>query len=399
MISTLTLLSLSLVAPLSSGDRLVVFAEHAYTAPGNHVEDATITIEDGKIVSVKGGTKSSGADMSAHTVTAGLVDMSFRYSTNQNTVEQSEEVTASARISGALDLHGRGWERALRQGITTVSAFPYDRNIIGGMGAVLKTGGEKRLEARLVKDAAFLRGAMGSLPSSGNRPSGSRPANFYARRPTTRMGVEWEWRKAFYDAWQEKNRGEAARPGRAELLAALAGKTPVFVQAWTTQDIRTAVFMSEEMAAEGMGKMRLVIDAGAEAWREIGLLTRSGAAVCLPPFATDGRTTDNAFMSWDVAAKLNEAGVPLALSAHSGYGSGDTLAEQAAYARRGGLSFDAALAAVTSVPATLLGVSDRVGTLSKGLDADLVLWNGTPFELTTRPVGVVLNGAPLSQEK
>ena len=90
-------------------------------------------------------------------------------------------------------------ERALRQGITTVSAFPYDRNIIGGMGAVLKTGGEKRLEARLVKDAAFLRGAMGSLPSSGNRPSGSRPANFYARRPTTRMGVEWEWRKAFYD--------------------------------------------------------------------------------------------------------------------------------------------------------------------------------------------------------
>ena len=91
--------------------------------------------------------------------------------------------------------------------------------------------------------------------------------------------------------------------------------------------------------------------------------------------------------------------MPLALSAHSGYGSGDTLAEQAAYARRGGLSFDAALAAVTSVPATLLGVSDRVGTLSKGLDADLVLWNGTPFELTTRPVGVVLNGAPLSQEK
>ena len=67
MISTLTLLSLSLFAPLSSGDRLVVFAEHAYTAPGNHVEDATITIEDGKIVSGKGGTKSSGADTVSYT--------------------------------------------------------------------------------------------------------------------------------------------------------------------------------------------------------------------------------------------------------------------------------------------------------------------------------------------
>ena len=399
MISTLSLLTLSLFAPLSSGDRLVVFAENVYTAPGNLVEDGTVTIEDGKIVSVKGGTSPSGADMVAHTVTAGLVDMSFRYSTNQNTVEQSDEITANARISGMLDLHARGWERALKQGITTVAAFPYDRNVVGGMGAVLKTGGEETLEARLVKDAAFLRGAMGSLPSSGNRPSGARPGNFYARRPTTRMGVEWAWRKAFYDAWQEEHGGEAARPGRAELLAALAGKTPVFVQAWTTQDIRTTVFLAEEMAAEGMGSMRIVIDAGAEAWREIGLLTRSGAAVCLPPFSSDGRTTDGAFMSWDVAAKLNEAGVPLALSAHAGFGSGNTLAEQAAYARRGGLSFDAALAAVTSVPATLLGVSDRVGTLSKGLDADLVLWNGKPFELTTRPVGVVLNGASSSEQK
>ena len=100
-------------------------------------------------------------------------------------------------------------------------------------------------------------------------------------------------------------------------------------------------------------------------------------------------------MSMDTAAKLHEEGVPLALSAHSGYGSGETLAEQATYARRGGLPFDAALAAVTTVPATLMGVSDRVGTIAKGRDADLVLWNGTPFEFTTRPVGVVLEGATL----
>ena len=398
MITKLSLLALSLLAPTESGapaDRLVVFAERAYTAPGNLVEGATITIEDGKITSIKGGTSAGGADLTADTVTAGLVDMSFRYSTNQNTVEQSSEVTAAANVADVLDLHARTWERALRQGITTVAAFPYDRNVVGGMGAVLKTGGDATLEARLVHDRAFLRGAMGSLPSSGNRPSGSRPTNFYARRPTTRMGVEWEWRKAFYDAWQEEHRGEAARPGRAELLSALSGDTPVFIQAWTTQDIRTAVFLKEEMAAEGMGSMRLIIDAAAEAGREPGLLARSGAAVCLPPFPAEGRTTDSAFMSWDVAAKLNEAGVPLALSAHAGSGSGNTLAEQAAYARRGGLSFDAALAAVTSVPATLLGVSDRVGTITKGHDADLVLWNGTPFELTTRPVGVVLNGAIL----
>ena len=178
-------------------------------------------------------------------------------------------------------------------------------------------------------------------------------------------------------------------------MSALSGETPVFIQAWATQDIRTAVFLAEEMAAEGMGTMRLVIDAAAEAWREPALLVRSKAAVCLPPLPATGRTTDGAFMSLDTAAKPHEQGVPLALSAHSGYGSGETLAEQATYARRGGLPFDAALAAVTTVPATLMGVSDRVGTIAKGRDADLVLWNGTPFEFTTRPVGVVLEGATL----
>ena len=122
MITTLTLLTLSLPAaadPTTGADKVVVFAERAYTAPGDVVSDAVITIEDGKIVSVKAGGRAGSADIKATCVTAGLVDMGFRYSTNPNTVEQSNEVTAHARIASALDLHARGWERALRQGITT----------------------------------------------------------------------------------------------------------------------------------------------------------------------------------------------------------------------------------------------------------------------------------------
>ena len=129
MIATLTLLTLTFptaTEPATGADKLVVFAERAYTAPGEVVSDAVITIEDGKIVSVKGGGRPGKADIKATCVTAGLVDMGFRYSTNQNTVEQSSEITAQARIAPALDLHARGWERALRQGITTVAAFPVD---------------------------------------------------------------------------------------------------------------------------------------------------------------------------------------------------------------------------------------------------------------------------------
>jgi imidazolonepropionase-like amidohydrolase len=71
---------------------------------------------------------------------------------------------------------------------------------------------------------------------------------------------------------------------------------------------------------------------------------------------------------------------------------GGFLGDQAAYARRGGLSFDAALAAVTITPARMVGIDDRVGTVEVGKDGDLALWNGTPFELSSKVVGVVLNG-------
>ena len=65
---------------------------------------------------------------------------------------------------------------------------------------------------------------------------------------------------------------------------------------------------------------------------------------------------------------------------------------QAGYAMRGGLSFEAALAAVTIQPARMIGVEDRVGSLEVGKDADLVLWNGPPFEPSSRVVGVLLEG-------
>lgn len=58
----------------------------------------------------------------------------------------------------------------------------------------------------------------------------------------------------------------------------------------------------------------------------------------------------------------------------------------------GGLSFDEALKAVTIVPAKLAGVDKRTGTIEEGKDADLALWNGEPFEPSSRVVAVVVDG-------
>ena len=73
---------------------------------------------------------------------------------------------------------------------------PQDWDVIGGLSIALKTGGAHALDGRTVKADAALRGSMGTQPSSGNHPAFNRPTDFFSRRPTTRMGVEWEWRKA-----------------------------------------------------------------------------------------------------------------------------------------------------------------------------------------------------------
>ena len=95
-------------------------------------------------------------------------------------------------------------------------------------------------------------------------------------------------------------------------------------------------------------------------------------------------------MAANTAKVLQDAGVQFALSANDSRNG--ALGIEAGLAMRGGLTREQALRAVTITPAQILGVDNRVGTVEVGKDADLVLWNGEPFEVTTRPIGVLVSG-------
>jgi imidazolonepropionase-like amidohydrolase len=371
-----------------------VFADKVYTSAGEPVSNGVVQVRDGKIGAIHGGGSAGNGEhsLSCAAVTPGMIDLSARIHMGLRSIEQSREVTPDARVANALDLFDEAWERTAKSGVTTVLANPPDENVIGGLGVALKTAGPSSVSARTVKADVVLRAAIGSQPSSRNHPAFQRPDDFYSRRPTTRMGVEWELRKAFYDAAAAREDAAKRTKGTEELISVLDGERPLCVQAWTTQDIRTAVFLAEEMAREGLGKPRLIVDAAAEAWKEPQLLVRSHAAVVLPPFPAQGRTGDGAFMAWDTAKLLHDLGVPIALSSHGAADQGRRLDRQAGFAIRGGLSFADALDAVTISPARMIGVDDRVGSLEAGKDADLVLWSGTPFDFTSRVVGVLIDG-------
>jgi len=371
-----------------------VFADQVFTSDGEEIKNALVRVHDGKITAIVPGGSAGSSDTSlrAAALTAGMIDLSARIDMGFSSVEQGREISPDVRVADALDLFDEEWTREAKSGVTTVLANPLDDDVIGGLGIALKTAGPNSVEARTVKADAVLRGAIGTQPSRRNHPAFGSPSDIYSRRPTTRMGVEWEWRKAMYDAAASRSDKSRAYPGSDKVLLALDDKLPLCIQTWSTQDIRTAIFLKEEIEREKLGTPRLILDAAAEAWKEPQLLVRSKAMVVLPPFPMQGRTGEGSFMAWDTAQLLHNLNVPIALSAH-GAGAAETrLDRQAGMAMRGGLPFEAALAAVTIAPARMIGIDSRVGSIAVGKDADLVLWSGKPFEFTSRVVGVLVDG-------
>ncbi len=107
-------------------------------------------------------------------------------------------------------------------------------------------------------------------------------------------------------------------------------------------------------------------------------------------FATLGARQEN-------AALLRKAGVQVALTTGRRVVQRRNLKQHAGNAVAYGLPWDDALRAVTMAPAEILGVGGSVGTLQPGRDANLVVWDGDPFEFSTRAVRVLVHGREIHQ--
>lgn len=124
----------------------------------------------------------------------------------------------------------------------------------------------------------------------------------------------------------------------------------------------------------------MVLIGGAEAWKVAGALARANVPVLLDPLANLPRGFDALGARADNATLLHEAGVRVGIMEQSGHDVG-RIRQYAGNAVAEGLPYQAALAAITQVPAEIWGVGDSVGRIRPGMSADLVLWSGDPLEL------------------
>jgi imidazolonepropionase-like amidohydrolase len=174
--------------------------------------------------------------------------------------------------------------------------------------------------------------------------------------------------------------------GRQTLLDYAAGAGPIVVDVDRASDIRQVVAFAERE------KLRVVIAGGAEAWRVAPELAVARIPVVLDPLENLPGSFDAVGATLENAARLHRAGVTIAFSLPPEPHNVAKLRQAAGVAAANGLPREAALAAITRVPAEIFGVAARAGSIDRGRPADLVLWSGDPLEVTSYAERVFVSG-------
>lgn len=175
--------------------------------------------------------------------------------------------------------------------------------------------------------------------------------------------------------------------GRATLARYLDGGGRMMVNIQRAADIRQLLRWSQR------NKVRIAIVGGTEAWKVAPQLAAAGVPVFVNPLDDLPRSFDEIGATLENAARLRAAGVQVSF-AQSDMGSHNArkIRQLAGNAVANGLPWEDGLAGLTRVPADVLGVGDRMGTIAVGKRADLVLWTGDPLDVSSVATQVWFDG-------
>jgi imidazolonepropionase-like amidohydrolase len=267
-------------------------------------------------------------------------------------------------------------------GVTSAISAPTGGLVAGNSGWMSLAHG-RRTEALAIAEPLAMVAALGerALGSA----DGSRGLAALRLRELLDDASQYARRKSGY----ERNQTRAFATSRLDLEAlvpVVRGQRPLVVRANKSTDIRAALRLARDF------RLRLVIEGGVEAWMVADELAAARVPVMLDPVDNLPHSFDRVQVRGDAAALLAGAGVQVGLSTLGSATSVRTLRQLAGNAVANGLPWDEALAAVTSVPAEVYRNAQR-GTLARGKVADLVVWTGDPFELSSRAERVFIGGA------
>lgn len=301
--------------------------------------------------------------------------------------EMTRPTTPGVRAIDAVNIDDEGFRDALYGGITSVVVKPGSGNVIGGQTVAIKTWGGRTIDEQVISESVSVKSALGENPK---RVYGEKK-----QMPSTRLGVAFILREAFAKAQHyaasrvaaEKKGEPFARDLDLEVLArVLDGELAWDQHVHRHDDIATAIRLADEFG------YRLVINHGTEGHKLADVLAERDIPVIYGPMLTNRSKVELRDRAITNLVALAKAGVRVAITTDHPVIPINLLVTQATLAVRDGLPRETALEALTTNPASFLGLGGRIGALAEGLDADVVVWSGDPLDSMSRAERVFIDG-------
>ncbi|MBR4944436.1 MAG: amidohydrolase [Peptococcaceae bacterium] len=363
-----------------------------YTIEHGVVENGTVLMSDGKIVAAGADVNipenAQVIDVEGRIVTPGFIDAHTHIGIDEeihqpigdDCNEMTEPNTAELRAMDAINYRDLSFQDAVKAGITTVMITPGSANVFGGLVTVMKTSG-KTYKEMLLNGEAGLKMAFGENPK---RVYGEKD-----KTPSTRMATMAIARQGFYEAKDYLKKSEEDRDFSLQtehIAKALDGGIPVRAHAHRADDILTAIRMRDEF------NLDLVVEHCTDGHLIVDELKEAGVKVAVGPSLSNRAKVEMENVTFRTPGVLANAGIDVAIITDAPCTPIQYLPLCAGLAMREGMTEEHAMRALTIVPAKILRVEDRLGSLTAGKDADIVVWNNHPLEIMGKPEMVFVNG-------
>ncbi|WP_421730165.1 amidohydrolase family protein [Brevundimonas sp.] len=391
------------------------------------IESGTVVMRGGRIVSVGSAAAPSGArviDAAGKTVAPGFVVVDSGLAGSEvSSVKGSNDlsngantISASFDVSYGLDPWSFTLPVARLGGITRAVVVPAhagggggahshqddgDDNFAGagaggyqspglfaGQAAVISLasgGGDILVTPRVAMVAPF--GEAGAVASGG-----ARGAEFTLFRETLAEVRLYARNKAAYDRAALRDLS-LSRADLEALIPVANGTMPLIVTVHRASDIRQVLRLARE---EGV---RLILDGAEEGWLVAADIASAGVPVLVNPITNLPGSFETRAARMENAAALNAAGVVIAIKGSEGsvhrarearYNAGNAVSH--------GLPYESAIAALSVNPARIFGAGGRLGELTPGAAADVVIWTGDPLEPLSQASAVFIDGVEQPME-
>jgi len=375
-----------------------------FTMEGKILEGASLLIVDGKIREIGENidvpSDAEIIDASGKIVMPGIIDAHCHLGLWEDAIgfegadgnEMTHPVTPHLRAIDGINPMDRTFREAYEGGITCVASGPGSSNVLGGQFAVIKTYGE-RIDDMIVKDPVAIKCAFGENPK--------RIYNEKNQAPSTRMATAAILRETLYKVKEYMEKIEVAKDDGTKkpsydikleaLIPVLKRELPLKAHAHRADDIFTAIRIAKEFG------LKMTLEHCTDGHLIADYIKAEGIDVVVGPSLTDRSKFELKNLTFETAGVLSKKGIKVAIMTDHPEIPLQYLPMCAALAVKAGMDEEEALKAITINAAEILGIEDRVGSLREGKDADVVIWDGHPFELKSTVAYTIIEGKVVYQ--